>query len=274
MVGSKGLKCTDTDSTAQTQAHLTKTFSPGISGGIYIRFYVYLPSAYFSDNPIVSADRRLLRVTTGIWTAPKGYISLRGGGIPVMYDSIRFSAPTPLPAAAFRRHLALHRDVLGLRRRRARTCNTGSMARAAGTIASTSPPVTPASMTWSNSAACLWAAAARTARCSIRIWTSSSCPIPIMGRCRTQRRPAPARGARRNGHRHFHHPYTSTDLSANWDASHRRRQRHQRLPIRHWHHGRRHATCELDHAGQRHHGDANRLVADQMADLFLQRASR
>ena len=75
---------------------MTKTFSPGICGstGIYVRFYVYLPSAYLALNPVGVADRRLLRVTTGITTNPKGYLSIRGGGIPQMYDSITFGGPT------------------------------------------------------------------------------------------------------------------------------------------------------------------------------------
>ena len=69
MTGSKSLKCTDNDPVAPTEAHLVKTLSPGISGNIYVGFYIYLPSAYLAANPVGSADRRLLRVTTGL-TSP------------------------------------------------------------------------------------------------------------------------------------------------------------------------------------------------------------
>ena len=48
--GTKSLKLTDSDTTATYGACLVENFSPAISGGIYVRFYMYLPSAYASSN--------------------------------------------------------------------------------------------------------------------------------------------------------------------------------------------------------------------------------
>jgi hypothetical protein len=61
--GSKSLKITDTDSTGTTGASLTKNFSPVISGDIYVRFYVFLPTGYTSAN--ANCARRVLRVWCG-----------------------------------------------------------------------------------------------------------------------------------------------------------------------------------------------------------------
>ena len=43
--GTKSLKLTDNDTTAVYGACLVKNFSPTIAGNVYVRFYVYLPSA-------------------------------------------------------------------------------------------------------------------------------------------------------------------------------------------------------------------------------------
>ena len=67
---------------------------------------------------------------------------------------------------------------------------------------------------------------------------------------------------------------STTQLSANWDASHRCRKRHQRLSVRHRHVGRRHPNGELDVVGQRHDGDQDRIDVERRADLLLQRPSR
>jgi hypothetical protein len=71
--GSKSLKLTDTDSTGVNGAYLTKNFSPTISGDIYARFYVYLPSGYESANSV--ASRRLLRIFCG---TNRSQMSVRG----------------------------------------------------------------------------------------------------------------------------------------------------------------------------------------------------
>ena len=49
--GTKSLKVTDTDTTATSGACLVENFSPTISGGIYVRFYVYLPDGlHFGEH--------------------------------------------------------------------------------------------------------------------------------------------------------------------------------------------------------------------------------
>ena len=79
--GSKSLKLTDTDSTGVNGAYLLKNFSPAISGDIYARFYVYLPSGYESANP--GAARRILRTFSG---SNRSQISVRGGGQLIMEE--------------------------------------------------------------------------------------------------------------------------------------------------------------------------------------------
>ena len=58
--GTKGLKITDTDTTSSSGACLVKNFSPAISADIYVRFYVFFPTAYGSTNS--GCVRRILRV--------------------------------------------------------------------------------------------------------------------------------------------------------------------------------------------------------------------
>ena len=60
MAGSKCLKITDSDTTATTGASLTKNFSPVISGDIYVRFFVFLPTGFGSAN--TTCARRIVRV--------------------------------------------------------------------------------------------------------------------------------------------------------------------------------------------------------------------
>ena len=80
--GAKGLKLTDTDTTSTYGAYLTKTFSPVISGDIYVRFFVYLPTGYTSANA-GDASRRLLHIYCG---ANRGQISLYSGATPLMEE--------------------------------------------------------------------------------------------------------------------------------------------------------------------------------------------
>ena len=61
--GTKSLKLTDTDTTATTGASLTKSFSPAISGDVYVRFYIYLPTGYGSTNS--GCNRRVLQIHSG-----------------------------------------------------------------------------------------------------------------------------------------------------------------------------------------------------------------
>jgi YHS domain-containing protein len=79
--GTKSLKLTDTDSTGINGAYLTKNFSPAISGDIYARFYVYLPTGYEAANP--GAARRLLRILCG---SNRGQISVKAGGQLIMEE--------------------------------------------------------------------------------------------------------------------------------------------------------------------------------------------
>ena len=61
--GTKSLKLTDTDTTGGAGVYLTKNFSPTISGDIYVRFYVFLPTGYGSTN--VGDQRRMLQIYCG-----------------------------------------------------------------------------------------------------------------------------------------------------------------------------------------------------------------
>ena len=79
MAGSKCLKITDTDTTATTGASLTKNFSPVISGDIYVRFFVFLPTGFGSANS--TCIRRIARVymNAGNYTL----ITLVGDGLSI-----------------------------------------------------------------------------------------------------------------------------------------------------------------------------------------------
>jgi hypothetical protein len=74
--GTKSLKLTDTDSTGTNGAYLTKNFSPTISGGIYVRFYVFLPTGYGSAN--VNDGRRVLHIYCG---SNRGQMSIRNAAL-------------------------------------------------------------------------------------------------------------------------------------------------------------------------------------------------
>ena len=79
MAGSKCLKITDTDTTATTGASLTKNFSPVISGDIYVRFFVFLPTGFGSANS--TCVRRIVRLymNAGNYTL----ITLVGDGLSI-----------------------------------------------------------------------------------------------------------------------------------------------------------------------------------------------
>ena len=79
--GGKSLKITDADSTTSWLACLVENFSPAISGDIYARFFVYLPTGYTSANG--SGARRLMWVCCG---ANRGQISLTNGAYPLMEE--------------------------------------------------------------------------------------------------------------------------------------------------------------------------------------------
>jgi hypothetical protein len=78
--GTKSLKLTDTDTTSINGAYLTKNFSPTISGDIYVRFYVFLPTGFEAANP--NCNRRVLRMYCG---TNRGQMTLRAGQ-PVMEE--------------------------------------------------------------------------------------------------------------------------------------------------------------------------------------------
>jgi hypothetical protein len=78
---------------------LVENFSPTISNGIYIRFYVYLPSAYISSNN-GAAWRRVLRVWCG---SNRGQMSINSGK-PIMEEVGAWGnslSPTALSADAW-----------------------------------------------------------------------------------------------------------------------------------------------------------------------------
>jgi len=82
MSGAKSLKLTDTDTSAISYgASLTKTFSPTISGDIYVRYFVFLPTGYASGN--VGCGRRVLRVWCG---TQRGEMTIASGNYPSMEE--------------------------------------------------------------------------------------------------------------------------------------------------------------------------------------------
>ena len=96
----KSLKLTDNDTTAVSGACLVKNFSPTIAGNLYVRFYVYLPSAYVSANT-GAASRRMLR----IWCqSNRGQMSITNGATPLMEEVGGWTAsqdPSALSADAW-----------------------------------------------------------------------------------------------------------------------------------------------------------------------------
>jgi hypothetical protein len=80
--GTKSLKLTDTDTTGSNGAYLTKNFSPVISGDIYVRFYLFLPTGYASTNTNGNNLRRILRIYCG---GNRGQMSIRSE-YPVMEE--------------------------------------------------------------------------------------------------------------------------------------------------------------------------------------------
>jgi hypothetical protein len=78
--GAKGLKITDSDTTATSGACLVKNFSPAISGDIYVRFFVFFPTGYGSTNS--SCRRRMLRARCG---SNRAQISFQDGA-PIMEE--------------------------------------------------------------------------------------------------------------------------------------------------------------------------------------------
>ena len=85
--------------------------------------------------------------------------------------------------------------------------------------------------------------------------------------------PSAARGTGWNGNGHLHHR-VHNPIVRELGRQHGQRERHQRLPIRHRHLGRRHANRQLDFAGQRHNGNEDWLDVDRRPDLLLQRQGR
>ena len=84
---------------------------------------------------------------------------------------------------------------------------------------------------------------------------------------RHHRAQRPGHCPRRNGSRHLDHQFHHA-IIGQLGRRHRQRQRHQRLPICHRHHRRRHPNRQLDLAGQRDDGDQDRLVVERGADLL------
>ena len=86
--GAKGLKLTDTDTTASSGACLVKNFSPAISGDVYARFYVFFPTGYASTN--AGCKRRVLRVWCG---SNRAQMSFQDGA-PIMEEVGAWGAVT------------------------------------------------------------------------------------------------------------------------------------------------------------------------------------
>jgi head-tail adaptor len=74
--GDKSLQLYGVDTANQYGAYLTENFSPTISGGINVRFFVFLPTGYESANS--NDSRRLLRIWCG---SNRGQLSVVGGRI-------------------------------------------------------------------------------------------------------------------------------------------------------------------------------------------------
>ena len=65
MTGNKSLKITSTDSTGSAGAYLRKDFSPGLTGDIYVQFYLFLPTGYATSQATTGGvTRRILRFYT------------------------------------------------------------------------------------------------------------------------------------------------------------------------------------------------------------------
>jgi hypothetical protein len=79
--GAKCLKITDTDSTGTSGAYLAKNFSPAISGDVYVRFFIFLPTGYESANS--GCYRRVVRIWSG--SNNRGQISVDGGYLYIQY---------------------------------------------------------------------------------------------------------------------------------------------------------------------------------------------
>ena len=176
--GTKSLKLTDNDTTTSYGACLVKNFSPTIASGIYVRFYVYLPSAYISANN-GAASRRLLRVFCG---NNRGQMSLYLGGRPMM-EEVGAWGRFYRRRRRFPRTRGIASRCTWRRRRRARPCSTGSTARAPArsmAVSAAAPPITASSSAMSPSAAAPMPWARST-------WTKLSSPIPTMDRFRNRR---------------------------------------------------------------------------------------
>ena len=86
--GTKGLKITDTDTTATSGAYLTKNLSPTISGDVYVRFYLYLPTGWSSTN---AGYRGMLQIRS---TSGKKIIVINCGDWIYLQDSVDWASST------------------------------------------------------------------------------------------------------------------------------------------------------------------------------------
>ena len=101
--GGKSLKLTDTDSTGSYGACLVENFSPVISGDIYARFFMYLPTGYTSANSGSNVSRRLVQVYCG---SNRGQISLTNGAVSAHGGSSAWRCAGVV--GPYRKCLALH----------------------------------------------------------------------------------------------------------------------------------------------------------------------
>ena len=85
--------------------------------------------------------------------------------------------------------------------------------------------------------------------------------------------PSAARRAGWNGSGHLYYEFHDP-VVGQLGRQHRRRERHQRLSIRHRHYRRRHANGELDLLGQCNDGNQDRIGVDRWPNLLFQRPCR
>ena len=258
MAGNKCLKTTDSDTTATTGASLTKNFSPVISGDIYVRFFMFLPTGYGSTNS--SCTRRIARVymDAGNYTV----LSLTVDQLAV-YEVGGWSG-TGLTAISENAWHCVEMHIS------APSASTAIQYWIDGTSAGTCTGAYSGNSTFNYMQLGDVALATGATNGTGTIYWDE---VIVANYYIDPSAPAAGQRTRWNGSRYLDHRFHHA-IVGQLGRRHRRRQRHQRLPICHRHIGRRHPNRQLDLAGQRNHGHQDRAVVDQRADLLLQRAGR
>ena len=249
--GSKCLKITDTDSTGTTGALLRENFSPVISGDIYVRFYIFLPTGYGSADS--TCTRRILaRVVRRQPRRDHAHRrQVQHGG------SRRLGQHHGTTVSENAWHcVEIHSRLL----RRARRCSSGWTATSAGTLNGVFNG--SSTFTYMEFGDVLLASGTTNSDGTI-YWDEVIVSNFYNGLLDTTPPSAAAGCTRWNGHGHFDHQFHHA-VVGQLGRQHGQRERHQRLSVRHRHVGRRHTNRQLDVTGQCHDGDPDRIDVDHM----------